>query len=383
MPTQTLRVSRTDVHVLARPASIQRQLERYRSDLRPPVGALAQRHVRLAELSRSFPALLAALARPRAGFDPGPVIASVIAGAPLGELSRLSGVPLWLRRLSPALVVAPLPQLPDSPFLASRIVNHFPRHPRQAVQWFSAVSDAALWAHEGFALWCAQNFSYNPRRRRRRRRGQPFRLLCLWAWYSGRPETRGHALMETRWNPEIQLKAAQDAAWDWQEALGVEIQLAERPVDDLWHQPGRAGGYDFLPLRDVEDLRAEARAMHNCVRTYSDGLAHDLCRLWSVQKGGERIATLEVGRVGQCPIPMLRQLCLKDNAEAPPEVWLAAHEWLGGQASYRFSAQPRHWSSMTPDTRAWRALWKPYWLAMRRIPTWLPLSPSRHTLYDL
>jgi hypothetical protein len=38
----------------------------------------------------------------------------------------------------------------------------------------------------------------------------------------------------------------------------------------------------------------------------------------------------------------------------------------------------------SPLSRAiWTELWKPYWLAKRRIPSWLPLVPTRDTLSDL
>ncbi|SEC80846.1 hypothetical protein SAMN05444161_1881 [Rhizobiales bacterium GAS191] len=32
------------------------------------------------------------------------------------------------------------------------------------------------------------------------------------------------------------------------------------------------------------------------------------------------------------------------------------------------------------DRTAWVALWRPYWLDKRRIPSWLPLAPSRVVL---
>jgi len=35
------------------------------------------------------------------------------------------------------------------------------------------------------------------------------------------------------------------------------------------------------------------------------------------------------------------------------------------------------------DRALWRSLRRPYWLAKRRIPEWLPISPSRGALNTL
>ncbi|MEA2928746.1 MAG: hypothetical protein QOG38_1174, partial [Hyphomicrobiales bacterium] len=38
------------------------------------------------------------------------------------------------------------------------------------------------------------------------------------------------------------------------------------------------------------------------------------------------------------------------------------------------------WGAVPLDAAAWRSLWRPYWLAKRRLPRWLPLAPSRDAL---
>ena len=44
--------------------------------------------------------------------------------------------------------------------------------------------------------------------------------------------------------------------------------------------------------------------------------------------------------------------------------------------------RPR-WGTVPLVAAAWRSLWRPYWLAKRRLPTWLPLGPSRDALETL
>jgi hypothetical protein len=376
---------RADSRTPARYASIQRQLRQFAPEMRPAVFAVARRHIRLAELSLSFPALLAALAYPRSGIDRHHVIGLAIEGFSLPVLAERAGVPLWLRRMPPRLLVAPLPVLPDSAFLRHRLVNHFPYHPAQSAHWFGAVANSGQWVHEDFTVWCARNYALMPReprgrRRRRGRNGVSFRLLCLWAWYSMQPHSRAHELMETPWTPDMEMGAACTAAYDWRESLELEITLGSRRVDDNWLQPGSVDGYTFTPLCSAAEIDAEGRAMRNCLRTYGDSVALGDSRLWSVRRDGARIATLEIGRMGRNPLPIIRQLRLSENDEPPADLWLSVHRWFQAQEIPHFSTPPSERTIASLDRATWQQLWKPFWLAKRCIPAWLPLTPSMDAL---
>src|SRR6185436_7217767 len=100
------------------------------ANIQPAVRRLALRHSRLADLAVSFPALLGALAVPREGFKPEPVIARIVSGAPLAELARAADVALWLRKLAPPLLPRAIPKLPDSHDFRRQILNHLPRTPK-------------------------------------------------------------------------------------------------------------------------------------------------------------------------------------------------------------------------------------------------------------
>jgi len=360
-------------------------LKRFRPQIRGGVAQLARRHVRLAELAESFPALLAALAWPRAGFDARPVIHGVIGGAPLTMLAEQAGVPLWLRKMPTEMLVAPLPLLPDSTFVRHRIINHFPKHERHAPRWFAAVSSAAQWADEEFAVWQAHAYVTETVRRRRRHRvpDNSQHLLELWTWFSGQPGTVGHALIASPWTPQMQQKAALEALSAWRGTLELVLNLGVRPIADTWLKPGHADGYDFVPIASAADLAAEGRAMNNCVRTYAGDIALDYSRLWSVRKDGQRVATLEVQRNGQIPFPVLNELRLTGNGEPSTALWLAARAWLNGQAPQVFSRPAPMWHESDLDAAMWRALWKPYWTAKRRVPSWLPLRASREAFAAL
>ena len=374
--------------------SIARQLQRFRPEIQDAVAVLAARHERLADLALSFPALLVALAWPNARFDPRPVIDGAVAGVPLAALARAARLPLWLRKLEPRSLIAPLPAMPDGGFIAHRIVNHLPAHPAQAQAWFEAVSLAHRWVDDCFALWCAREFAAakdarQSRRRRRRAnrwRGSVYRLplLCLWAWYSGRPDTPAGSLVEMRWHPQMQLGAAWAGANAWLELVELDLFLGGRKIDDVLvlHEPGLEG-FTFEPLFSRSSIAAEGTAMRNCVRSYGPALARDSLRLWSMRKDGARVATLAVGWPTSDPLPVIEDLKLVGNIEAPPELWWIARRWLHAHDVRGMIARRLPWNSPVPDRAGWLRLWKPFWLAKGRVPAWLPLGPSSDALRNL
>jgi len=70
-------------------------------------------------------------------------------------------------------------------------------------------------------------------------------------------------------------------------------------------------------------------------------------------------------------------------AQVADEVWWAAMRWLHQHDLSRVDTRQREWGKVPPDAAAWRKVWRPYWLAKRRIPPWLPLTPSRRALNAL
>jgi hypothetical protein len=141
-------------------------------------------------------------------------------------------------------------------------------------------------------------------------------------------------------------------------------------------------GFDFVPLRTVKDVIDEALAMKHCLRWYGHDLASGTCRLWSLQKGGVRVATLELGMMNEAPFPFVTDIKLENNERAPAGIWLAARAWLKAQGfSHLLDRDEREAPQI--DAKAWRAMWRPYWLAKRRFPNWLPIEPSFRAFDDL
>ena len=224
------------------------------------------------------------------------------------------------------------------------------------------------------ALWIAREFVREPRKINPAR----LRLISLWAWFSFQPATFGLELISRLWTPEMQIGAALAAAEDWRTTIVLHLHLGREPITDIWLSASHMAGYDFLPLRSAAAITEEANAMSNCLRNYGHSLKHNRSRLWSVRRNGERVATLRIGYQQRDPLLSIVELESAGNKQAPRELWWVARQWLEAHDVSQIDTDPRRWGSVPLDSESWRSLWRPYWIAKRRIPEWLPVAPSRH-----
>jgi hypothetical protein len=127
-------------------------------------------------------------------------------------------------------------------------------------------------------------------------------------------------------------------------------------------------GYDFVPRTSISAIAEEAHAMRNCLRTYGYNLAHNRSRLWSVRRDGQRVATLRVACRFRDPLPNIVELRGIGNAEVPRELWWAARQWLNMHDLFQIEMAQRRWNTAELDRTVWQTIWRPCWLAKRRIP---------------
>jgi hypothetical protein len=360
-------------------ARAERRLRRYSAAALAAVQATASVHPRVADLAVSFPALLFALAMPRRGIDPAPAITAAVNGRPIAEVAQAAGVPLWLRRLPVEALTKPLPDLPDGGLFRHRIANHLPRKPKLVPVWLDTVASSAYWIHEPFAIWIARELA----RCAKDVELKQLRLIGLWAWFSLQPGTVGYRIIETPWQPAMRFKTARDAAWEWHDRVCLHVNLGEAPLADVWLTPGCVGNYEFVPLRCADEIAADAAAMNNCLRTFGYNLAHNRSRLWSVRMNGRRVATLRLAHRFSDPLLSIHELREERNRDTSIDVWWAARQWLHQHDLPAIDTKPHEWDNAPLDAAAWRALWRPYWLDRQRIPSWLPLAPSRRALEAL
>ncbi|HWA00928.1 MAG TPA: hypothetical protein VG841_11510 [Caulobacterales bacterium] len=372
----------------ARAERVEARLRRFPKPINAHVRTLAARHARLADLAVSFPALLAALGAPRRGLDAERVIAGVIAGISLSTLAAEAGIPLWLRNLAPEAFATRLPDLPNGALFKRQIANHLPT-PRASARWLDEIAFAARWADDAVALWLARELTQPkvkaPRGRRRRTRARreserERRMLALWAWFSQRPDAKAHALIETPWRPEIGLAHAREAAQRWYDNVSLMLAMGERAIDDAWFEPAVIDGYEFVPLRMAQDVLDEARAMKNCLRTYGASLAEGWSRVWSVRRDRERVATVEINFNYATRLIALAQVRVLDDKQAPTDVVRVVQRWFLEQDETTLMRTEPAFTPLALSQSAWNAMWRPYWLAKRTAPPWLPRRAAEQSL---
>ncbi|MGN8549730.1 hypothetical protein AB7M49_000718 [Bradyrhizobium elkanii] len=227
MTSTLLVVSRREA---TRSVLLERQLRRYHPHVQGKVRALAMRHTRLADLAASFPALLFALAVPRAGIASARARACVIDGRSLSDAAAAAGIPLWLRRLPPEAFTAPITGLPDDELFRRQIANHLPPSPKLAPIWLKSVAAVAELAHGPAAVWIARELVRAPPRTDPAR----LRLVGLWAWFSTQPATLGHALIDRRWTPSMRIGSALAAADAWSTMIALHVSLGSEKIADMW-----------------------------------------------------------------------------------------------------------------------------------------------------
>lgn len=354
------------------PAAVERSLARFDARWRNRIRRFASGHPRLADLAIAFPALLFALAT-RTNND-ARAVALAIAGAPLKTVANAAGVPLWLRRLPPEAFVTRLCGLPDGDMFRHRIANHLPHRARLAAHWLSMVRAAAEYCDEAFAIWVAREIT----RGSKIHKPENLRLVALYAWYSRRSEASGHKLLSKPWLESMTYKNAVEEAERWHEAMRLNFLLSGKRIDP-WFKPGMVMGLDFVPLLTSDAIAEEARIMDNCLRSYGLHVADGRVRLWSIRQGNEHIATLSVGFQRSAPaltaIPQIFELLGPKNDTASREIWLTAVQWIENQDFSNLDQRSLRVKNITPERAGWIAMWRPYWIAKRHIPDWLPLAP--------
>ena len=362
-----------------RASMIEQRLKRFAPGYRANVVMAASRHDRLADLALSFPALLFTIAAPQTGVNAGKIAEMAIAGHSLGEIARLAQLPMWIRKLPPETFARPIPRLPDGELFRRQIANHLPRSRGFAHKWLELAAYAARWSGEDFALWVAKVSKHESDPRKFL---EP-RLMSLWAWFSLRPDTIGGRMLEVKWRPSLSRQASLKAAENWSSTLFTHFGIGNRETEDTWFTAGEFDGYEFTPLATAASIAEEAIAMRNCLRDFGDCLLWNEARFWSVRLHQQRIAVLRLYRSSGHPIPHIAELKGKDNKEAGKDVWMAAAKWMQSQDLQAIAGTQVARAKNKIDPERWRAVWRPYWLDRRAIPSWLPLRPRRNAMSSL
>ncbi len=359
-----------------RARDLERQLRRFPAEVRPYAARAAGIDPALADLVIAFPALVIALAMPRRGFDARPVIARAIAGAPLGVLAKDAGVAMWLRKLPPEAFNGPIQNIPEGDLFARQIGNFLPKRTRDAAEWLRVIAFATQVAHEPFALWVAKSL------RGAGKCPDRLQLVALWAWHSQQPGTTAGALIRRRWTPAMRYEHALSAARCWLENVDVHMAFAGSAPMDAWLKPGVFDDFEFLPVLTAAELMAEAADMKHCVRSYCESIVEQNCQIWSVRRGGKRVATIDLSAQQGQILLGIGQLRARQNKAVAVQVAVAVRNWLNAHTVEQLQPVRKAVERPLQKRQAWQRLWKPYWLDKGRVPYWLLLKPLEY-IYDL
>jgi hypothetical protein len=242
-----------------------------------------------------------------------------------------------------------------------RIVNTLPRERRQATSWLQWVLAARDACDDDFALWIASSGISDCRRR------VPIDCLlplAMFAWFSRHPEFAAADLLGGLWVPEISVARAANLTRRWLLAVLQDLCLEDSACPRDWLQRCHVDGYEFVPLLTSGALAEEGAAMRNCLASYSANVVWGVCRLYSVRRGGLRVADLEIRPGSGADSPQIANLLGPANSQVPLDIRSAAHAWLELQSRREPEAGPFRCATPT-DAAFQRYVWQPYSSALR------------------
>ncbi len=340
---------------------LEKQIRRFAKGYQRRLRKLVKTSSRLGDLLYSFPAAAFAVVSGHADHNRrGEAVRLVKDGASLKRVSVVLRLPYWTRRLPPEAFTAELMSLPDSEAFKRRIVNLIPRDPESTAMWLTWLQAARDACDEDFALWIAGQRIYGTGWRGYLT-GTPILPLATYAWFSVHEDEPARRLMVDPWHQNMGLGAAINNMVGWFDRLLLDLTLADRKRGPGRYSKRRAANrYTLVPLLTARDLFEEGEAMNHCVATYASAVAQGHCKIFSVRRGGRRVATLELRwpnhRINR---PVVNQLLGHSNVAVDREVYLAVSDWLAQNQGMLAAPRGTDFSNALDETR-WRSLWANY-----------------------
>ena len=257
-------------------------------------------------------------------------------GARLREVAAVMNIPMTLRYIKPGM--------------ARLVTDVFCRHPeflnflpdtteRQRI-WLLVVNWALCKVDADFGVWTARHVPKIPGRRDQEvgsfisdiadwvRAGKPAPYL--------EPPPAGHEFVVRPFTPSMSLKTVTTLSAEWHEAVAAAMDGPDAVFPPPWCPTAKVGDFDILPIETSAELYREGAAMHHCVGTYANDVISGCTYIYSIRRGGERIATIQLGRRNPAgvAIAQIRGPC---NARVPKQIEAAAQKWLRGHRARSMS----------------------------------------------
>ncbi|MEO0809811.1 MAG: PcfJ domain-containing protein [Pseudomonadota bacterium] len=340
---------------------LEKQIKRFAKSYQRRLRKLVKTSSRLGDLLYSFPAVAFAIVSGLGDHNRrGEAVRLVKDGANLRKVAAALQLPYWTRHLPPEAFTVDLAHLPDGPDYNRRIVNLIPEDPNAAAMWLSWLQAAYAGCDDDFALWLASQKIYAARWQANPA-ATPVLPLATFAWFSSHGNGSARHLIQEPWHHKMGLGNAITNMVNWFDRVLLDLTRADtRRGPGRYSKRRKMNQYSLVPLVTARDLYEEGEKMNHCVATYTSAVAQGHCKIFSVQRYGRRIATLEIRwSHGQCAQPIINQLLGHSNAAVDSDVYLAVGDWLKQNQGMVSTPNAARFSQNLDETR-WRSFWAAY-----------------------
>lgn len=205
-------------------------------------------------------------------------------GARLNQIASFMDIPMWTRKLKPA-VAHWFGYVPDD------LQCYLPEKTWEQRLWLRAFMSRGP-DNPDFAYWIARNVL-----KVGNRIGPVLDLLSDmndWVVEAKRKKPR---CITRPFSPDMSVNTVRTENELWHEAIAKrKADKSNYKIPAPWCPAGQVNGYQIVPLDSTEELWKEGRAMHHCAGAYDYRVAAGKCYMYSVRQGDNRLATVELVR---------------------------------------------------------------------------------------
>lgn len=133
-------------------------------------------------------------------------------------------------------------------------------------------------------------------------------------------------------SPDMSVATVKALSDEWHGAVAtIEHKASNYRIPAPWYPSGQVDGYEIIAVDSAEGLWKEGQFMHHCVGSYDYRVSAGACHIYSVRRGDERLATVELALEGG----VVRAVQIKGpcNKPAPKAITSAVRKWLKSQSS--------------------------------------------------
>jgi hypothetical protein len=234
-------------------------------------------------------------------------------GARLNQIASFMDIPMWARKLKPAVANWFW-------YVPTDLHCYLPEKTWEQRLWLRAFMSRRTADDPEFVYWIARNVLQVGNRI-----GPVLdflRDMNDWVMEAKRKRPR---CITRPFSSDMSLNTVRTENELWHEAIAkCKAPKSKYKIPAPWYPAGQVNGYQIVPLDSTKDLWK--RAMHHCAGAYDYRVAAGNCYIYSVRQGDNRVATVELVREqGKVKPRQIRAAC---NAEPTKEVKTAVRKWV-------------------------------------------------------